>query len=465
MRISYCSLLLGVIALSACKDATRPDLNNPGVTDFSTINNLAQVQALATGALDGDRTQVGNFVLFGETIGRDGYRLTGSEPRFVTELLGPSINNSDFLGAALWPYAAVRLSNIGISGVTNAPTTVMSVEQQQATLGYLRTIKALLYMRIVESHDTAGAAINVDIPATDPPAPLSCANDVHNYIAALLDSAATNLSAGGGSFPFVLPPGFTGFDDPTTFLTFNRGLAAKNDIYIAYRDFAASGTIDQAALTAASTALAGSFEEDDGDLNTGPAHDFSTNSGDASNPMFEDPGSTVFRVNPRVIAEADPGDHRVATKTQASTPITQSDLTSSIIFVVYSGPSSQMKILTNKELILMKAEVLWGQGGQDVAALALSNFVRVTDGELSPASPANHAALLDEILKQKRYSLLWESADRWIDARLFGKLTGAAPPAGVGQERDFDPIPNFPLPFNEVSARSGDVSQTCTSGS
>ena len=362
MRISQMAFLLGVLGLGACKDATRPDLNNPGVTDFSTITDLSQVQALATGALNGDRAQIGNWILYGETIGRDGYRLTGSEPRFVTELLGSAINSSDFLGGALWPYAAVRLTNIGINGVNNAPTSVLSTEQQQATLGYLRTIKALLYLRIVEVRDTAGAPINVDIPATDPPAPLSCASDIHLYIAALLDSAATNLSAGGGSFPFTLPPGFAGFDDPAGFLTFNRGLAAKNDIYIAFRDYAASGTIDNAALTAASTALAGSFEDQLGDLNAGPAHNYSTNSGDATNPLFEDPGSTVFRANPRVVAEADAGDDRVAAKIQTSTPITQSDLTSSIIYVVYSSPSSPIKILTNKELILMNAEVEWGLG-------------------------------------------------------------------------------------------------------
>ena len=469
MRISHLALLLGVLGLGACKDATRPDLNNPGVNDFSTINNLSQVQALVIGALNGDRAQIGNNVLYGETIGRDGYRLTGSEPRFVTELLGPAINTSDFLGGALWPYAAVRLSNIGIAGVSNAPATVLSPEQQAATLGYLRTVKAMLYLRIVETHDTAGAPINVDIPATDPPAPLSCANDVKVYIAALLDSAATNLAAGGSSFPFVLPPGFAGFDNPETFLTFNRALAAKIGISIAFRSFAASGTIDQSALTAASTALAGSFEtEDAGELNTGPAHDFSTNSGDLSNPLFEDPGSTVFRANPRVVAEADPGDQRVATKIRTSTPISQSDLTSSIIYVVYSSPSSQMRILTNKELILMKAEVLWGQGDYP-GALALSNFVRVNDGGLSALTIGSLGSdvqgnLLNEILKQKRYSLLWESPAHWVDSRLFGKLNGSEPPVGVGQERDFDPIPNFPLPFNETSARAGDVSQTCTSG-
>jgi hypothetical protein len=465
MRISCLALLLGVLGLSACKDATRPDLNNPGVNDFSTITNLSQVQALVIGAINGDRAQIGTEILYGETIGRDGYRLTGSEPRFVTELLGPQIDPSDFLGAALWPYAAVRLTNIGIDGVSNAPTTVLSPEQQNATLGYLRTIKALLFMRIVEARDTAGAPIGVDIPATDPPAPLVCANDVKNYVAALLDSAATNLSAGGGSFPFTLPPGFAGFNSPATFLTFNRALAAKIDIYIAFRDFAQSGTIDQSALTAASTALAGSFlSENAAQLNAGPAHDFSTNSGDLTNSLFEDSSGTNLRVNPRVVAEADPGDHRVATKIASSSPITQSGLTSNFIFTVYSSPSQQMKIITNKELILMKAEVLWGQGGQDTDALGRSNFIRVNDGGLTPAAPADHNALLNEILKQKRYSLLWESPDRWIDMRLFGKLTGSAPPVGVGQERDFDPIPNFPLPFNETSARAGNVSQTCTSG-
>ncbi|MDQ2929329.1 MAG: hypothetical protein M3Y05_00700 [Gemmatimonadota bacterium] len=465
MRMTFLAALFGVLMLVACKDATRPDLNNPSVTDFSTITDLSQVQALAIGVLNGDRGQIGNEILYGETIGRDGYRLTGSEPRFVTELLGPSIDPSDFLGGALWPYGSIRLANIGIHGVENAPAAVLPAAPQQATLGYLKTMKALLYLRIVESHDTAGAPINTDIPATDPPAPFSCASDVKVYIAALLDSAATNLAAGGSEFPFIFPSNFEGFDTPANFLKFNRGLAAKVNIYLGFRDYAATGTIDQSALTAASTALAASFLTlDAGDLDVGPAHNFSTNSGDATNPLFENPTSTVYRVNPRVVSEADANDQRVATKTDSSSSISQSGLNSSLIFKVYSSPSSPISILTNKELILMQAEVFWGQGA-DSAALARSNFIRVNDGGLAPAAPGSHAALLNEILKQKRYSLLWESPDRWVDSRLFGKLNGSAPPAGVGQERGFDPIPVFPIPFNETSARSGDLSKTCTSAS
>jgi len=469
MRIRYLAVLLGALAMGACKDATRPNLNNPSVNDFSTISNLAQVQALTTGVLFGDRAQAGNDILYGETIGRDGYRLTGSEPRFVTELLGTAINSSDFLGAALWPFASIRVANIGIGGVTNAPATVLSAEQQQATLGYLRTLKALLYLRIIEARDTAGAPINVDIPPTDPPAPLSCANDVHQYISALLDSAAANLSAGGSTFPFALSPGFSGFDDPASFLTFNRGLAAKNDVYIAFRNFAASGTIDNAALTNASTALAASFVSNDpANLDVGPKHDYSTSSGDAVNPLFENPTSTVFRANPRVVTEADPGDLRVSKKIITGSPITQSGLTSSFVYVVYSSPTSDIKILSDKELLMIQAEVLWGQGNYP-GALALSNVLRVNEGGLPPKAIGDFGTdvpggVLNEILKQKRYSLLWESPSRWLDARLFGKLNGSAPPAGVGQERGFNPLPNFPIPFNEASARSGDLSQQCNSG-
>ena len=467
MRIPFLTVMLVALTLGACKDATRVDLNNPSVTDFSTITDISQVQALTIGVLNGDRAEIGNEILYGETIGRDGYRLTGSEPRFVTELLGSGIDPSDFLGSALWPYATIRLANIGIGGISKAPVSVLSPEGQQATLGYLRTIKALLYLRIVETHDTTGAPINVDIPATGPLAPLSCANDVRNYIASLLDSAATNLSAGGASFPFVLTNGFAGFDTPTSFLTFNRALAAKTDIYIAFRNFASTGGIDATALTAASNALAASFlTQDAGQLDAGPSHSYSTNSGDATNPLFENPASTVYRANPRVVSEADPGDQRVSRKIIMGTPINQSDVTSSYVYVVYSSPSSPINIISDKELLLMQAEVLWGQANYP-GALALTNFIRVNDGGLAAKSLSDFGAdvrgnLLNEILKQKRYSLLWQSPDRWIDARLFGKLNGSGPPAGLGQERTFDPIPNFPIPSDEASARSGDLSQQCT---
>jgi len=113
MRITYLVLAFGALTVGACNLPDDPNLNNPSVTDFSTITDLPHLQALVTGVLRGDRVQNENEIIYGETIGRDAMRLTGSEPRFVTELLGPStMDPSDFLGASLWPYAAVRLANI-----------------------------------------------------------------------------------------------------------------------------------------------------------------------------------------------------------------------------------------------------------------------------------------------------------------------------------------------------------------
>src|SRR6267143_1718508 len=157
MRTTSVALALGVLTLVACNLPNEPNLNNPSANDFSVITDLPHLQALVTGVVRGDRVQNENEIIYGETMGRDGMRLTGSEPRFVTELLGPSsIDPSDFLGGALWPYGTVRVSNIGLHGVAAAPAGLLDAQGKPATLGFIQTIKAVLLLRIVETHDTAG---------------------------------------------------------------------------------------------------------------------------------------------------------------------------------------------------------------------------------------------------------------------------------------------------------------------
>ena len=58
-----------------------------------------------------------------------------------------------------------------------------------------------------------------------------------------------------------------------------------------------------------------------------------------------------------------------------------------------------------------------------------------------------------EILKQKRYSLLFESGDRLVDYRMFGIY------AEMGQELQ-PPVPGpqvIPFPSAEANARGGDL--------
>lgn len=465
---------LALLPIAACNLPNDPNLNNPSVNDFSTITNLPAVQVLVTGALRGDRVQNENEIIYGETIGRDGMRLTGSEPRFVTELLAPgTIDKSDFLGGALWSYPTVRLINIGMGGVQGAPSGVLNAQDKPATLGYLQTLKALELLRAVETRDTAGVPVDVNIQPTDPPAPLRCKNDALSGIALLLDSAAANLAQGGASFPFVLPPTFSGFDTPAGFLTFNRALAAKTDVYLAFRNYAKAGTIDAAELDSAQAALTASFMVADSTmLNSGPAHAYSTGTGDATSGLWDQGlAKTAFRVNPQALAEADAGDRRVALggggpidSSSAAAIIQGADtFSSNLIFTRYPSPTTPTPIITNKELLLLQAEVNWGKGNY-ATALAEADFIRRNDGGLaSDTTTAAAAGVLNRILYEKRYSLLWQSGAHWIDARLFGKDNGSAPPAGLGTVFGKPPQWNFPIPANEQLARSNNLTkQTCT---
>jgi hypothetical protein len=473
MRITYLALALGGLAVGACNLISEPNLNNPSLDDFSTITDVPHLQALVTGVLRGDRVQNENEIIYGETIGRDGMRLTGSEPRFVTELLGPSsIDPSDFLGGALWPYGTVRVSNIGLHGVAAAPAGLLDAQGKPATLGFIQTIKAVLLLRIVETHDTAGAAIDVDIAPSGPLAPLRCKNDVLAYIAALLDTAATNLAAGGAAFPFALPSTFAGFDMPATFREFNRGLAAKVDVYLAFRGYAplgtVAGTIDPVYLDSAAADLAASFVvQDAGKLGLGPAHSYSTGTGDATSGLWDQGlAKTAFRANPRVVTEADAGDQRIARKIDSSfSTIGVSGYSSKYVFTLYPDPTSPTPIMTNKELLLLQAEVNWGRGNY-ATALAQANFIRTNDGGLAAYTSVAPDSVLNSILHEKRYSLLWQSGTRWLDARMFGKLNSNLPPAGVGAAQEpapGQPYWNFPIPFNEAAARNNNLTkQACT---
>ena len=472
MRTTYVALALGALILGACNLPDEANLNNPSANDFSVITDLPHLQGLVTGVMRGDRVQNENEIIYGETMGRDGMRLTGSEPRFVTELLGPSsIDPSDFLGGALWPYATVRLANIGLHGIAGAPAGLLNAQDKPATLGLVQTIKALIVLRVIESHDTTGAPIDVDIDPTGPLAPLRCRNDVLAYVAAVLDTAATNLASGGATFPFVLPPGFAGFDTPATFLRFNRGLAAKVNVYLAFRGYAPLGpivgTIDATYLNAAQAALTASFMVADATkLDLGPAHSYSSATGDAQNGLWDQGlAKTAFRANPRVVTDATAGDLRVGRKIDSSfATIGVAGYSSKYVFTLYPDPTTLTPILTNKELLLLQAEVDWGNGAY-ATALAEANFIRTNDGGLPAATSVVPDSVLNSILYEKRYSLLWQSGSRWLDARMFGKLDSSAPPAGVGAEQEpapGQPYRNFPIPFNEAAARNNNLSkQSC----
>ena len=166
----------------------------------------------------------------------------------------------------------------------------------------------------------------------------------------------------------------------------------------------------------------------------------------------------------RVKAEAKTGDLRVARKLVTGDPIGVQGYTSDQVFTLYPDPTTQTPILTNKELLLLQAEVNWGKAAY-ATALGEANFIRTNDGGLAADTSVAADSVLNTILYDKRYSLLWQSGSRWLDARMFGKLNANPPPAGVGVEQEpapGQPYRSFPIPFNEAVARNNDLTrQAC----
>ncbi len=320
--------------------------------------------------------------------------------------------------------------------------------------GYAQTMKAMQYIRLIELRDTIGVPIALGRNALDP---IRCKPAVLAYIGALLDSAATDLGAAGAAFPFVLPGGFSSngaFSTPAGFLKFNRGLKARNDVYRGFVGYARAGAIDPAALNAAITALDASFASVAGNFRDGVYHTYSTASGDLVNQNFD---NSVYRANPKVLSEAEPSDQRLSKVRQDVNEVLRTEgVESDILFTILDGPTTPLPLLINEELVLVRAEALWGLN-RDIEALAIVNAVRSRSGGFTtPLATLTHPALLREILKQKRYSLLYESPSRAVDYRMFGLWTE------LGPERtttNFGPMV-VPIPEAEANARGNVL--TCT---
>jgi hypothetical protein len=454
MLTSRALMLVGaLIAVAACKDDPIPNYNNPVIP--TVIPSAAALQSQVSGIAAGDRENHAFQIIIMETMGRDAYRIDAADPRYINNPLG-QFNPSAFVTNFLWNshFRTVRSANELVSGLGGSG---FSTSEQAAARGYAQTMKALQYIRLIEMRDTVGVPIALGQGALDP---IRCKPAVLTYISALLDSAATDLAAGGAAFPFVLPGGFSSngaFTTPAGFLKFNRALKGKNDVYRGFAAYARSGTIDAAALNAALTALDASYANVAGNFRDGVYHIYSTASGDLLNQNFD---NSVYRANPKVLSEAETGDLRLSKIRQDPTQnLSTEGVASDILFTIFSGPTTPIPLLINEELLLVRAEALWGLN-RDAEALAIVNAVRTRSGGFAtPKVAANFPTRLDllrEILKQKRYSLLYESPSRAVDYRMFGLWTE------LGPERtatNFGPMV-VPIPEAEANARNNEL--TCT---
>ena len=263
------ALVLGAAALvGACKDSTVVNPTDAPTAEALTGQPLSRggLATLATGILAADRNvYVGTgstYPIIANIWAREEVRLDASEPRYVNETLRGAPDYGSFAGGGGWlgQYTAVRQENTMLQALDNPLPDAFSDAEIAAGKGFARTWKGIDYYRVVELRDTVGMALQKDDPNDLVPAPLLCKSSALNYVAALLDSANTELttaSTGTGkisAFPWAVPSGMKGFgrdySQISNFIKFNRGWKGKVDLYRALNRPAPAGGTKSALLTA-----------------------------------------------------------------------------------------------------------------------------------------------------------------------------------------------------------------------
>ena len=455
---------LGLVVLAACKDLDVPNLNSPDLGDFQNNPTRSQVLSVASGLLLGTRTgiapQNGYVSLLG-ILGRESYNLDPADPRFVSEMLvGPLDGGSPAFGGNLWanPYRNIRNANLELSAVDKVP--LVNDAEKEGIRGFTQTIQAFDYLKVIVTRDANGAGIPTDLDPLAAPAAIVTRDSVFAHITRMLDSAAahldsaTTLGAGDDPFPFNLSPGFTGFTTAVSFRTFNRALMARVEVYKG--SFGCTTCWDSAL-----TALSASFIDTTASLDEGVYYSYATVSGDETNALF-DPNARALVAHPSFETDAQlqgngiTKDDRFVRKTaRLADPKTTQGLTSQLQYVIYKSNIDPIAIIRNEELILIRAEANIGKGGAAALAAAVAdlNTIRIKSGKLPPyAGPVTQAALLDELLYNRRYSLAFEGGHRWIDLRRYGRLATLPTEAtSTGAAKRFA---KFPFPQFDCDARS-----------
>jgi starch-binding outer membrane protein, SusD/RagB family len=446
MKLSRLALVLGAVGVGACSF----DIENPNSPDIIGQNpTRSEVAATADGILIATRADMADWALDGGIFGREAYRFDGSDPRFTGELMqGPLDPGSRAFGGDHWAeeYGAIRTANDLLAVVSTS--TFLTAEEQQAVSGFAHTLQAYNFLIILDAHTQDSIPIDVGTDVTAAPAPFRSNADAYAHVIELLDAAVTELQAAGtAAFPFALPSGFTGFNTPATFVTFNRALRARVAVYRG--DFAG-----------ALTALAQSFINPLSALDLGVYMDFSAGPGDFANPLAISPtvGENFGHPSLRTGAQLQPGgepDQRFLDKLitrplrSAGTP---TSLTSDLGWIRYPSPNSPIPLIKNEELILLRAEANIGLNNLGPAVTDI-DLVRTTSGGLLPyAGTVDQPSLLTELLYNKRYSLLYEGGHSWIDHRRYNRLADLATNERGGTLPD-KIFTTLPIPKAEVLPR------------
>jgi len=434
-------VLLGGLTV-ACNSVIPTDvgnLNSGSTNELLDSPTATSVNTAATGLLLGARLGIEQFVTVSEMESRDGYWVDPGNPQITSTLLRGPITPGTF-GAPTWgsAYRTLRQATIVLAALSKVGD--MGDAEKAGVAGFVRTVMAYELWSVITFTDVNGAvtALNESATSTES-APVASKSDVYKYIVSLLDQAATDLGKAGGSFSMQLPSGFAGFSTPATFLTFNRGLKARVEV-------------DQKDFAAALTALQGSFLSPTGAMDEGVYLNFSTASGDMPNPLY-DPKPRAYFAHGSLVSDAQmrgdgSPDLRLQAKVETIASRVQNGITVDNKFIVYNSPSDPVPIMTNEQLLLIRAEARLGTGDRQ-GALEDLNTVRVQSGGLDPLPSSYSGSVLDELLYNIRYSLVWTGPYYWSALRRYD-LLGTVPKLSASDKA----FPYFPFPASECVARN-----------
>lgn len=442
-------LLPLVLGFSACNPLELEEVldpNNPSLGSVSSNATREQVQFLLTGLEATHRGYVTNVSQAWNTFGREIWYLNASDPRFQTDWLGQAGRMPDrayfgfgTTGGGSWasPYQAIKQADVLVNAANGS--ILLTEAEKKAVSGFAKMIQGYQFM--IPANFVYENGIRIDVKDPLNPGPFVPYVQALDHIKSLLDQADQDFAAAGtGAFPLKLTPGFNNFNTIASLRQLNKAILARLNAY--RKDW-------QGILTA----LEGSFINPNGNLDLSPTHSYS-GPPDVFNPLYYVPNAainTIIVVHPSMIADATPGDARVTKKFfQRTTPVTVTTDATPLVGTHqdarWATNTTPIPYLRNEELILLKAEA-HANLNQTAEAVAAINVVRNAAGIGAYTGATTTAALINEILYQRRYSLWAEPwGHRWIDARRYGKL--AEIPTSYDKGTIFT---QFPHPQAEVN--------------
>jgi hypothetical protein len=503
--LSLTMLAATAIAALACDESVVPDINAP--TQFP--KDFTGLQSAFTGAAGSAvRSDIVTYTLDLTSMARDAAYFTASEPRFVTQLTGEQPIANDAFGASAWNGFFSTIKGIDttqsvLTSLTNGQP--LSRDTIAALWAQLETLKALHYIYLADTRDTAGVPINAVGGPTSAAAvaPILCLPNTWAEIVAILDSAVDSLTvvpAGTTLVSGLVPSGYgLVSDNATHWRDFTLALRAKAHIEYAYAIARGStGSNGTGAPTASSPGLPDVNQLDsavadfdtlethgllyaDGALNPlgtvgadpGVYLQFSTASGDIQFGLATDaPGYFVLL---GAAAQIDTlNDQRFLVKFGHGTlPTTSYDgglVPASALGSDWQygagtqaatfGLSGVLPVVRNVQLHLLHAEALIGLG-QYNQAIAIINTVRTAAGGLAAQTvAADYVDARDFLLQELLVSLLSETGDHLIAIRNYGLTTELLTTwNNFGGDLHSAALP---IPIAEASARNNNITPVCT---